>query len=263
MYASHTTVSTIAQFTTAVLRISDLIDQAPGSIWYRGMENGAYRLSPGVFRGRTLDETSIVTDFLVNLPIHVRDRTPDPWEIYALMQHHGAPTRLLDWSKSPLAALFFALDFDESRAPPDMSPVVYVMSPHQINDLTHGRKELFVPRVGFGAPEEAELIHSYLPDPLRLTPYSAADRHALPIAIEPTFSNPRLVAQSGCFTVHGTSSGGLDELSGLPAKLHRIDIKPSSTPKLRQSLEFLGLRTDAIYPDLDHLALRIKTDWVR
>jgi|UniRef100_UPI0035AF57A2 hypothetical protein len=256
-------VESIADYVTAISAISDILNLAPGCIWYRGMSDNRFQLKPGAFRRQSFDEDSITEEFLVSLPIHVNNRTPDPWEIYSLMQHHGLPTRLLDWSKSPLAALFFALDFDETIASDDLTPVVWVLNPYELNRLIHEKATVFVPRTGYGPPDIGELVGSYLPSTLRPTEsYGSGSKPPQPIAIEPTFSNARLIAQSGCFTVHGAADIAINEIIGISKGLFRLDIHSESTPSLRSDLEQLGFRADLIYPDLDHLARRISNDWL-
>ncbi|GLQ96141.1 FRG domain-containing protein [Dyella mobilis] len=255
-------ISTIAEYIDAIGDISDQINLAPDSIWFRGMMNGQYHLTPGAFRkkkkGSEIDEESITDEFLVSLPMYGGTKFSGSWEIYSLMQHHGLPTRLLDWSKSPLVALFFALDFEEKKVSSDLSPVVWVLNAYKVNELVHNDPRIFIPKMGYGPPEVEKLVGSYLPDTLRPTSsFDGTKRPSGPISIEPTFSNPRLIAQSGCFTVHGSDSIPLNQVPGMDAHLYRIDIKPVATPKLRDDLERLGYRADLIYPDLDHLCRRI------
>lgn len=257
-------IRNLSQYVQTVSRLTDKIGLAYGSVWYRGMSRRSYRLVPSAMRGvGILDENSITEDFLISLPIHNAATNTDPWEIYSLMQHHGVPTRLLDWSKSPLAALFFALDYKlGGKGRTQYSPVVWVLNPYRLNKNLHDSGRVYVPRTGFGPPDIDALISSYLPEPLRPStafPRSPAQEE-FPIAIEPPFTNARLVAQAGCFTVHGKRKTPLDRITGLSAHLHKLTIDPESVEQMQIDLIQLGYRAELIYPDLDHLASRIRDE---
>ena len=255
-------IRSVGQYVQLISRVSYELGLPYGGIWYRGVAKGTHSLLPGTMRHKkAVDEESMVEDFLVSLPLHQQLERPDPWELYGLMQHHGLPTRLLDWSKSPLAALFFALDFDEEQAQLDQSPAVWILNPYRMNKAFHGIERVFVPRTGFGPPDEGRLVGSYLPQSLR--PTQAFGKRALPmlpIAVEPTFSNVRLIAQAGCFTVHGRKLMPLDSSSTLKPHMLRLNIAPQSTAFMRADLDQLGYRRELIYPNLDHLARRIKEE---
>jgi hypothetical protein len=84
----------------------------PGKIaWYRGQADATWGLTPTI--GRNPDhlqaELTIIKLFRQNARPHLREYPGTDWEWVFLMQHHRAPTRLLDWSESPLVALYFAL----------------------------------------------------------------------------------------------------------------------------------------------------------
>ncbi len=91
---------------------------------YRGLSNKAYELLPGIFRKQTdmVDGHAITNDtylawakekdllysFMHEASGTLSIPTDDllHWAEYA--QHYGAPTRFMDWSSNPLAALYFA-----------------------------------------------------------------------------------------------------------------------------------------------------------
>ena len=78
---------------------------------YRGLSSSDYFLETSLKRNCKKNmnfEKSLLRNFLKHMPSEFREKVDSIWDVMVLGQHHGLPTRLLDWSHSPLIALHFA-----------------------------------------------------------------------------------------------------------------------------------------------------------
>ncbi|MFL9927288.1 FRG domain-containing protein [Herbaspirillum lusitanum] len=168
----------------------------------------------------------------------------DDLRCLALMQHHGAPTRLVDFTKSPFVAAFFALQ--QLRA--DSAAVFALNTP-----------ALWKVAPRFDAALNREAID--LRKPGSYQKYFAGNSLPLVWFGEPNQMDARLVAQSGILVVPGKLEAPLDLLLGeyeSDEPLIRKFILPASVRgEALRALYRMNITAATLFPDLDGLARSI------
>ena len=94
-----------------IKKIKDMYGNQP--IWFRGQRESKWGLVPSIQRDElSKNETYITNDFYIHVN-QIEPHAPNKTNYAAwmsLMQHYGLPTRILDWSSSPIIATYFALE---------------------------------------------------------------------------------------------------------------------------------------------------------
>ncbi|SRR6266568_5589140 len=235
--------------------------------WFRGHPRIHNNLTPKVFRpewddpwtargGREV-ELGIIDDFKRRAP-GLMESAPSPSDTLAwlfLMQHHGAPTRLLDWTESALVALYFAVEKHH-----DVDGELWAMFPDLLNERSD---------VGRGFPLLNNPVLQYLvEEPLVHDIEANARVRGLrevprrPIALRPATTFPRMVAQLSVFTIHPKPQAGHTVPDILPEAdlLVRYIVPAGGKRQLMNDLQALGVSRRTLFPDLDALSKTIERE---
>ncbi len=189
------------------------------------------------------------------------------WDSYFLMQHHGAATRLLDWSDGCLMVRHFAL---RNKLRDDLSDaVVYLLEPtqlvKQIEDLSESkyaekRWRSYARKHPSYELSEEDSERAYLP---------AAEEDlkelglpTVPLLLDFPHITRRVAAQRSRFIVFGTDPTWLaKELQRRESLIKSILIDGASSYELRCELRESGVTESVIFPDLDGLGRELKQVW--
>src|ERR1041385_1950582 len=121
-----------------------------GPFTYRGVRNANYKLIPKVGRFRAYTK-SLEQDILYQFKRHafpyLEYDLQNDWEWLATAQHHGLPTRLLDWTANPLVAAFFATEGQK-----ETDAAIHVLNAAYIINVTKVRSPFRVKKVEIFQP---------------------------------------------------------------------------------------------------------------
>ncbi|WP_249182813.1 FRG domain-containing protein [Burkholderia ambifaria] len=203
------------------------------SALFRGHRDVQWSLVPAIARQNlviTPPEEAAMLDEFKRRAIPYLDSNHDLNAIdwLAIAQHHGMPTRLLDWSGSALTALWFA-----------------------INEAANGKAHAAVWILAY---DEGDLTR----DDERDTPLRV-QRTSL---VRPRHVSRRITAQDGWFTLHRSHYGddesptfvSLETNRDYKKRLFYLTIPPDAFGAMRMQLAQAGVTGAVLYPDLTGVA---------
>jgi len=240
-YAADIQIDGLSQ----IAHICNQLPQALTSdqVFWRGHGNSEWPLLPQVFRPNLqapdfpkYNERVLISAFQARAPSRSHVKVPESgdysgWLFFA--QHYGLPTRLLDWTESPLIALYFAVENPEEKD----DGCIWALRPGGLNAYFSFRDNLAYRRAveNDTDPQTMETDNGGIQDPYRFTKYPISANglvtdvltliedafHNVPgspgrapegvlaeeaiLAIDGRDTDIRMLVQMGRFTVHTSS----------------------------------------------------------
>ncbi|MDQ1318530.1 MAG: hypothetical protein QG641_846 [Candidatus Poribacteria bacterium] len=229
------------------LRCKEL-DGIKHQIWWRGHWTSTWRLVPSVYReGRDHDyERHVAVRFKRQAPARYSQCPTSNIDWLFLMQHYRLPTRLLDWTESPLIALFFAVSEFFAIPENDSKPAaLWAMNPFLLN-----QSQIEGMRVPTSPTHP--IVKSMAREAFEVNPGNGEYKDKI-IAVYPPHRDIRMLIQQAAATLHGTIKP-IEELENNERFLVKIEIPPKQRQSLRAILNTLNIKLSIIFPDLEHLA---------
>ena len=233
----------LLEITTAsdfLAHISRDFGEEGGLIFFRGQSDD-WDLVPKIarqpyaeFKGSFEDEQQALKFFKRRAMPHLKRLPSSEWDWLFIAQHHGMPTRLLDWTSNALVALWFAVRSDKKGGLQDnINPTVWAFEPTRddwLNELE-------------GSPFMIQRTQ----------------------VVRPFHVTERIIAQSGYFSIHKQyeKKGYIpfDDKLLIEGTILKYYVQRKNAQRILKELDRCGINDSVLFPDLIGLSSYVSWRW--
>lgn len=231
------------------------MDRNRNQFLYRGMPRASYKISTSLYRNCKDRQKTLEPVILKNFTKYAAMEHPEiersVWRQMFLGQHHGLPTRLLDWSYSPLVALHFAVtetnmdkmeNHDCAMWRMDMSELMTLLPEAYQSKLHENNTVVF----------SADMLDEVAPT---LGVYDSAMKDRAMVIIEPPSMDLRIINQYSFFSI---VPGGMEDVEAFleekTERTYKYTIRRELRWRVRDMLDQFNMSERIVYPGLDGLS---------
>lgn len=221
---------------------------ARSTLVFRGLSRAGYTNHSGLARLGG-DFTAVERHLVRNFRKYAHQEAPGPttWDWLALGQHHGLPTRLLDWTFSPYVALHFA-----TIAWPEDDAMLWAVDCAAVHDVLPRRLRAALAREG-SLVFTTQLLAEHAPDVWDLD--GLADDGPFLLFFEPPSLDQRIVNQAAVLSASSDPTCRLEEwLEDHPGIWRAWRIPADLKAQTRARLDQAQISERVLMPGLDGLA---------
>jgi len=222
---------------------------------FRGLSDSSYQLKNSFLRncdGNPELEYHILRNFRKYARTNQPSQTFTYWRSLVLAQHHGLPTRLIDWTYSPFIAMHFATANTDKY---DTDGVIWQVDFVKVNELSPEPLKSLLSLEKCNA-FTVEMLESNFLSLQKFDEIFGADQA---IFFEPPSLDDRIVNQFAFFSVMSNPIAIFDNWLVLHPDMYRRIIIPKELKwEIRDKLDQANITERVLFPGLDGLARWLK-----